>query len=97
MKSPIDFNKRSFMTFINAEYGLSRQQAGHLYDSIAGEVKKSLLSGGLIKLFGLGAMKITHQKDRMHMRVRFRSAPGIDAAVHELPVPAKGDSAVDDS
>lgn len=86
MSDPINFNKKTFVAFINTEYGFSREQAGILYDAIAAEMKTSLLSGGLIKVFGLGAIKATMRRDRASARVRFRPAPSIDiSSVIDIP------------
>ena len=77
MSANENFTKESFSRLLSDRYDFSLDEGKRLYDKLGEILTTSLLDGGTVKLFGIGALKLIDRKDGSH-RVRYRNSPSLD-------------------
>jgi hypothetical protein len=79
-----NFTKARFAKIMADRYAFALEEGERFYDVLGKELQQCLLSGGSVRLFGNGALKVVCRADES-VRVRFRPSPGLSALIANVP------------
>jgi len=79
-----NFTKDTFARLLADRYDFSLDEGKRLHDKLGEILESSLLAGGTVKLFGVGALKLISRQDGSP-RVRYRNSPSLETELAKLP------------
>lgn len=99
-----NFTLRTFVKLLSDEFLMTEKESRRMYAALGESLEEALTSGGTVKLFGLGTLKVVDGRKRMEgtgiiqagRRVRYKPSAKARAATGN-PGAARADVAEDDS
>lgn len=82
-----NFTKARFAKIMADRYDFALEEGERFYDLLGKDLQQCLLSGGSVRLFGNGALKVVSRSDDSE-RIRFRPSPSLSALIAGQPAGA---------